>query len=107
MLGINILNKITFPAWFVYCHNNFLIIVYCLFQAVNLLSSCQVTCLDYLNSRLLVAGTTNGTLILWDIESQKIIQRFALLVLIALAQIDCSLVKRFGYHVYNPPVAHM
>ena len=42
---------------------------------VNLLSSCQVTCLDFLSPRLLIAGTTNGVIILWDVEEQKIIQR--------------------------------
>lgn len=44
-------------------------------QVVNLLSSCQVTCLDFLSPRLLIAGTTNGVIILWDVEEQKIIQR--------------------------------
>ena len=42
---------------------------------VNLLSSCQVTCLDYLCPRLLVAGTTNGIIILWDVEERRVIQR--------------------------------
>ena len=44
-------------------------------QSVNLLSTCQVTCLDYLTPRLLVAGTTNGIVILWDIQEEKIIRR--------------------------------
>ncbi|XP_028395926.1 WD repeat-containing protein 64-like [Dendronephthya gigantea] len=45
-------------------------------DAVNLLSTCQVTCLDYFSPRLLAAGTTVGIIILWDIEQGKVIRRF-------------------------------
>lgn len=64
-------------------------------MSVNLLSTCQVTCLDFLSPRLLVAGTTSGIIILWDIEEERILRRFE------RVESRCGNSRRVSKHIHD------